>query len=159
MGRKLSITILLWGLLMMFGTICLTGCSSDDEMKEEATPYVMKHDFQLVTLVKIGKAPYDPHYEGFQAYEYRTSRGTIMVALPAIFVEPTDDAVIDEILKRFSDQLSFDTKIGDGTLLKCNAKNSDEVLAIATEICKYEEVKNCEVNSYAHAELCVKSFN
>ena len=163
MKQNLKIGMLLWSLIMVLGTIGLTGCNSDDDSLEEeiyeisSTKYMFKYESSVTILQEIypkNKKP-EYYYEGsYYSKKYITNLGDTLRIRPHISIFVKNDDEIEEIVKQFGYKLSFNDKVGLVFVYDCNVSNSDEVLEITTVLSKDENVIACD----AFTDIRMESF-
>lgn len=117
--------------------------------------YIFKSNSEIIELEGINNPQTRTRASAYHSNVYRTSLGDTLTVEPVICLKVIEESVVEYIIQQYAGKLTFSEKMGDVYYLNCNAKNSEEVLNITSQLCEDNNVIACDAVHYSNFE----SFN
>lgn len=116
--------------------------------------YFFKYDSDVIGLENISNGQsVRKTLDGYLSDVYKNSFGDTLTIEPVIALTIRENSDITKIINQYAGKLTFAEKLGNVYYLNCNAKNSEEVLSIISQLCVNENVIACDAVHTANIKL------
>ena len=105
--------------------------------------YVFKYSTQSIGIESINESS-TTRGGGYKTKTYKNNLGDTLTVEPIIALTLKENSNLNSIISPYSNKLSFKEQLGNVYYLSCNTTNSDEVLDLVTQLCKNDDITECD---------------